>query len=263
MHASDLANHVVAHPGSTLAALPAHGVRYPNALTSVPSSRWHAGPTPADMPTHQAQPRTAACNRASILSTPGSAPWSGLHAAGLDATTQIIISAKHGQSPINVAQREAVSDAPYGSTTGYAASTTDDVALVLLDPALQQEEYKAAEAYLDSQASILGIVTLLDKSALAPLYHNPFGSSRTPDFIAITKQGLIYTSGTKLAEHGGFAQDDRNVALLVSNPLISAKVVSDPVETRQIAATILQVLGMRPQELDGARQENTKALPGF
>ncbi|HWE07248.1 MAG TPA: hypothetical protein VG274_11100, partial [Rhizomicrobium sp.] len=112
------------------------------------------------------------------------------------------------------------------------------------------------------EASALGITQLLDKPALAKLYRNPFGSSRTPDFVAITKHGLIYTSGTKLAEHGGFAADDRNVALVVSNPSIGAATNNANVETRQIASTVLEVLGINPRELEGARKENTKPLPG-
>jgi len=35
------------------------------------------------------------------------------------------------------------------------------------------------------------------------------------------------------------------------------------VETRQIAATILDALGINPKELEGARQENSKVLPGI
>jgi len=147
------------------------------------------------------------------------------------------------------------------------SKTTDDVALVWLSPQLQKGSYKAAEAYLLSPAvSSLGIVTLLDKSALAPDYGNPFGNNRTPDFIAITQHGLIYTGpkNTKLAEHGGFfVPDDRNVALLVSNPAINPATVNDDVETRQIAATILDVLGINPKELEGARKENSKVLPGL
>jgi len=129
---------------------------------------------------------------------------------------------------------------------------------------MQQRSYKAAAAYLLSQATTLGIDSLLDKSALAPLYGNPFGNNRTPDFIAVTIHGLIYTSGSKLAEHGGFfVPDDRNVALLVSNPAINPATVNDDVETRQIAATILDVLGINPKELEGARKENSKVLPGL
>jgi len=132
-----------------------------------------------------------------------------------------------------------------------------------LSPQMQKGSYKAAKAYLSSQATILGIETLLDKSALAPLYGNPFGNNRTPDFIAVTKHGLIYTSGSKLAEHGGFAKDDRNVALLVSNPSIIGAINNDDVETRQIAATMLDVLGINSKELEGARRENSKPLPGL
>ena len=186
-----------------------------------------------------------------------------LNSAGLAQSTLVIIEAKHGQSPINHALRQPVSDQPYSLTPGVAQVTTDDVALIWLSPQFQQSDYKAAEAYLLSQAKTLGIDTLLNKSALAPLYGNPFGNNRTPDFIAITTPGLIYTSGSKLAEHGGFTQDDRNVALLVSNPSIIAATVNDSVETRQIAATILEVLGINPKELEGARTENTKALPGL
>ena len=192
----------------------------------------------------------------------------GLQHAGLDNDTLVIIEAKHGQSPINGQLRVAVDDSPYNDTPGLKNSngskTTDDVALVWLSPQMQQGSYKAAEAYLLSQKSTLGIDTLLDKSDLAPLYGNPFGNNRTPDFIARTIHGLIYTSGTKLAEHGGFfIPDDRNVALLVSNPSIKAATRNDDVETRQIAATILTVLGINPKELAGARTENSKPLPGL
>src|SRR5262249_31527746 len=129
-------------------------------------------------------------------------------------------------------------------------------------PQMQQASYKAAQAYLLSQATTLGIETLLDKSALAPLYGNPFGNNRTPDFIARTIHGLIYTSGTKLAEHGGFfIPDDRNVVLLVSNPSIKAATRNDDVETRQIAATILTVLRVHPKELACARRDNSQPFP--
>ncbi len=57
--------------------------------------------------------------------------------------------------------------------------------------------------------------------------------------------------------------DDRNVALLVANPGITAATLTDGVETRQIAATILRALGINPHELASVPQENTKVLPGF
>jgi hypothetical protein len=186
-----------------------------------------------------------------------------LHKDGLDQSTLVIITAKHGQSPIDGSQRKKFKDAPYGATPGIDQFTTDDVGLVWLKPSLQQKDYAAAKAYLLGQAGPLGIATLLDKSDLAPLYGNPFGNNRTPDFIAITTPGLIYTGGSKLAEHGGFAHDDRNVALLVYNPGLTAKVVADQVETRQVAPTILQALSIRQNDLDSVRTENTNVLPGL
>ena len=182
---------------------------------------------------------------------------------GLEQSTLVIITAKHGQSPIDVSQRQQVKDAPYGATPGIDQFTTDDVGLVWLKPSRQQKDYAAARAYLQAQAKSLGIMTLLDKSDLASLYGNPFGNNRTPDFIAITTHGLIYTSGSKLAEHGGFAHDDRNVALLVYNPGFTPKSVANQVETRQVAPTILQALSIRPNELDSVRTENTNVLPGL
>ncbi len=186
-----------------------------------------------------------------------------LQAAKLDKDTLVIVSAKHGQSPINVALRQAVDNSPYTNAPDFAASADDDAGLIWLGPQQQWADYLAAKAYILSQKTALGIVTLLDKDALTKLYQNPFTDNRTPDFIAITTHGLIYTSGTKLAEHGGFANDDRNVALLVSNPGIAARTINAPVETRQIAPTILQCLGLDPDELKSVRVEDTQVLPGF
>jgi arylsulfatase A-like enzyme len=186
-----------------------------------------------------------------------------LKASGISNDTLIIITAKHGQSPIDVTTRVAASDALYAGAPGYSASITDDVGLVWLSPAQQKADYFAAESYLRANAAALHIDTLLTKDQMAPLFHNPFGDPRTPDFVAITHPGVIYTGGSKLAEHGGFALNDRNVALLVSNPGLTPAVRTDAVETRQVAPTILRALGISGQELAGAHQENTKALPGL
>jgi len=186
-----------------------------------------------------------------------------LKAAQRFKDTLVIVSAKHGQSPVNLALRKAVDDAPYGATPGVDHYTTDDVGLVWLKPDQQWRNYLAAKAFLKSQSAALGIVVILDKDQLTNLYRNPFADSRTPDFIAITTPGLIYTSGSKLAEHGGFATDDRNVALLVSSPSLTAKTIDDPVETRQIAPAILSSLGFDPNELKAVQIEETRALPGL
>jgi arylsulfatase A-like enzyme len=76
--------------------------------------------------------------------------------------------------------------------------------------------------------------------------------------------GVVYTGSLKKqAEHGGFAHDDTNVMLLVSNPRIKAKTVTSFVETTQVAPTILSILGLDPKALTAVQAEGTPVLPGF
>lgn len=74
----------------------------------------------------------------------------------------------------------------------------------------------------------------------------------------------MYTgSSKKQSEHGGFAHDDTNVMLLVSNPNLHTRTVTSFVETAQVAPTILKILGLDPQNLDAVRKEGTPVLPGL
>ncbi len=51
--------------------------------------------------------------------------------------------------------------------------------------------------------------------------------SRTPDIIVAPNVGVVYTNKTKkIAEHGGFAHDDTNVVLLVSNPFFRPRTIN-------------------------------------
>src|SRR5260221_556166 len=60
-----------------------------------------------------------------------------LNAKHLDRSTLVIITAKHGQSPIDFALRQAVDDGPYGATPGLDFFQTDDVALIWLKKSAQ------------------------------------------------------------------------------------------------------------------------------
>jgi len=92
----------------------------------------------------------------------------------------------------------------------------------------------------------------------------PNGDPRTPDIIVQPNVGVVYTgSHKKQAEHGGFAEDDTNVMILVSNPRFAAQTVTSFVETSQVAPTILQVLGLDPGRLDAVQKEGTPVLPGL
>ncbi len=90
------------------------------------------------------------------------------------------------------------------------------------------------------------------------------GDSRTPDIIVQPNVGVVYTTSLKKqSEHGGFAHDDTNVMMLVSNPGLRARTVTSFVETTQVAPTILRILGLDPNSLSAVRKEGTPVLPGL
>lgn len=70
----------------------------------------------------------------------------------------------------------------------------------------------------------------------ASLFNDPLQDPRTPDIVVTPNVGVIYAGGTKkIAEHSGFAHDDRTVMMLVSDPAMTPRMVNSPVETCQIA----------------------------
>lgn len=74
-------------------------------------------------------------------------------------------------------------------------------------------------------------------------------------------QGVIYTKpGKKIAEHGGFAADDTNVALLLSYSGMKAVRMEEPVQTTQVAPTILQTLGLNPDVLPERTYEGSPGV---
>ena len=94
-------------------------------------------------------------------------------------------------------------------------------------------------------------------------FPDPLLDSRTPDIIAIGKPGTIYTTSNKIAEHGGFNDQDVNVPILISNPTLPPQLIKIPVTTAQLAPTILQLLGLNPFALQAVQIERTAVLPGF
>jgi hypothetical protein len=74
----------------------------------------------------------------------------------------------------------------------------------------------------------------------------------------------VYTGSLKKqAEHGGFANDDTKVMLLVSNPSLRKSTSYQFVETKQVAPTILRILGLDPNKLEAVQKEGTAVLPGL
>jgi hypothetical protein len=124
------------------------------------------------------------------------------------------------------------------------------------------EAVAALEAASRTTDNVAGIGQIFSGSSIG-LYWN-IGDSRTPDILVAPNIGVTYSnSKRKPAEHGSFAHDDVNVMLLLSIPQLGPRtVLSSAVETRQVAPTILQALGLNPSALRGSFGW-ARVLPGL
>lgn len=211
-----------------------------------------------------------------------------LKANNLLDSTLILITAKHGQSPIDSSRYTGItaggpvttspatildnahclpeSESP-SNPTGIGP-TEDDVSMVWLNSnCTTLSAVDMLETQSPATSNIAGIGQLFYGPALTQLFNAPGLpplDPRTPDILTTPNIGVTYSGSTKkLAEHGGFSHDDTNVIMLVSNPSLSAATVTTPVETAQVAPTILQALGLSPSSLDAVVAEGTQVLPGL
>ncbi len=147
---------------------------------------------------------------------------SELKAKGLWSSTEIIITAKHGQSPIDPSALRKIGHAVSTVLTtdnhiDIAQLTDDDVALVWLANQAQTDPAVTALTTAPGQGEA-NVEKVFSGGALANTFGDPLTNSRTPDLIVEPALGTIYSkSGAKVAEHGGFAAPDTHVALLVVN----------------------------------------------
>jgi hypothetical protein len=197
-------------------------------------------------------------------------------------STMIIVTAKHGQSPIDphryhgipgadgtggtspatlIADLLPFSESP-NNPTGIGP-TEDDVSLLWLsDSSKTQSAVNTIEANgaTDGLGEIFygrSITTMFNRPGLPPN-----GDPRTPDILVTPNYGVVYTgSSKKQSEHGGFSHDDTNVMLLVAHPKLKQAAINVAVETSQVAPTILTVLGLSPDKLQAVEIEGTPVLP--
>jgi hypothetical protein len=198
---------------------------------------------------------------------------------GLLQSTLIIITAKHGQSPIDPqrffpipghsgANGQAPSDiiAAYlpDSEINQIGPTQDDISLLWLkDPSQTASAVSLLETTSPPNKNVASINQIFWGPTLATMFNPPSQDPRTPDIIVQPNAGVIYTtSKRKQEEHGGFAHDDTNVIMLLSNPKFTAKTVTGPVETMQVAPTVLKALGLDPNALQAVKIAGTQVLPG-
>jgi hypothetical protein len=195
---------------------------------------------------------------------------------GIYDDTLVIITAKHGDSPIDPARYVANganspatllgSAIPYSESplnaTGIGA-TEDDVSVLWLAKGASLD---AAVQLLQENAVAIGLGQIYYGPTLGLNYNTgglgPGLDPRSPDIIVTPNIGVTYSgSTTMIGDHGGFSHDDTNVMLLVANSRFMAETVSSEATTAQVAPTILKALGLDPKALDAVRQEGTQVLP--
>jgi hypothetical protein len=194
---------------------------------------------------------------------------------GLLDSTVIIVSAKHGQSaidpnrvlripaddPADKPPSQILSPGGVGPGLPVAQALEDDVSLIWLS---DQSQTESSAATLAANENLFGQGEIFAGPSLTLQFNDPLTDSRTPDIIVAPNVDVVYTGGkAKVAEHGGFAYDDRNVLLIVSNPSYKPATFNDQVETRQIAPTIVKALGLDPNLLSAVTSEHTETLPGL
>ena len=215
---------------------------------------------------------------------------------GIFQDTLIIVTAKHGQSPIDPNRFQELGagitstpatvvaallpplppggapenpNTPPKITAGGPLSpigpTEDDVSLLWLATGAN---VSSAVAMLENNGAAIGLGEIFYGPSLETMFSAPGlppnGDPRTPDIIVEPNVGVIYTgSHKKQMEHGGFDHDDTNVIMLLSNPSFEPGTVTSFVETTQVAPTILQALGLDPDRLDAVQKEGTPVLPGL
>lgn len=224
---------------------------------------------------------------------------SELKRLGLLDSTLIVVTAKHGQSPIDtnlfkelgngitttpatlLANAGFFPPPPVGgasenpNTPGAIGPTEDDISLLWLGTGA---DTTAAVNLLEQNGPAIGLGQIFFGPSLLPSFDTPgvpangerggeiplLNDPRTPDIIVQPNVGVVFTgSSKKQSEHGGFADDDTNVMLLLSSPQFQPRTVTSFVETTQIAPTILKALGLDPQSLQAVQVEGTPELPGL
>jgi hypothetical protein len=211
-----------------------------------------------------------------------------LQEQGIADSTAIIVSAKHGQSPQDPNALTRIDDGPIidainaawtaahpGADDLIVGGTDDDAWQSYLSDRSQQAAdfvknylltHSATGNTVDGSPRTLGssgLAKVFAGKAAARYFHVPLSDPRHPDVWGIVQHGVVYTGGHgKIAEHGGADPEDRHVPILVYAPrAVRPGVVDEPVETTQIAPTILRLLGLDPDALQAAQIEGTETLP--
>jgi hypothetical protein len=163
--------------------------------------------------------------------------------------------------PTDVPPSQVLSPTGVGPGFPVVQADEDDVSLIWL---ADQTQTTADVLTLAANENIDGGGEIFAGPMLDLFFNDPLTDSRTPDIAIAPNVGVVYTGHkAKISEHGGFANDDRNVMLLISNPALQSSTFTGQVETRQIAPTVVKALGLDPNQLQAVQKEGTAELPGL
>jgi hypothetical protein len=184
-------------------------------------------------------------------------------------STLVIITAKHGDSPIDPmrlrhADLNIIPKTVASVSEGLLSCIEQDGSVVLLWLSDHGRTSEVVDALRKIQSQA-GIQEIYSADALDLMFNDPQKDPRVPDIIIQPVPGQIYVDAESsfVAEHGGNTDADRHVPLLVSLSGMDRSMIQFPVQTSQIAPTILKLLGLDPDSLDAVRLEKTPLLPGF
>jgi Uncharacterized proteins of the AP superfamily len=213
---------------------------------------------------------------------------SRVHQDGLASSTTIIVTAKHGQSPQDPNKLTTVPDGPIVDAVNAAwhkthpsnaklivAGTNDDLwQSYLSDNSAAADEFvkgylwdHTAQGYDVNKKPVTvqhsGLAQVWAGAGAAKFFGVAVDNGHYPDVFGKVQEGIVYGGPTKLAEHGGMNAGDRHVLMLVSGAGVRSGVESAPVETTQVAPTVLALLGLNPTKLTAVQAEGTRVLPGI
>jgi len=201
---------------------------------------------------------------------------SALDTQGLSNSTVIVITAKHGESPVgstrtivlfdpNKLANNLIGTILTNAGIAWNKITAKTSAFIWLKD--QTQTAQAVAALTDpTNALAPNLKQVLAGSSLP--FPQPGNTSGTdpapPDIVVWMNDGVNFEptlTSTTHAEHGGFGINETHVPLLVSYPRWSPVTANGSVTTRQIAPTVLMLLGLDPNALQAVQIEHTPVLP--
>jgi hypothetical protein len=191
-----------------------------------------------------------------------------LNARGLYDSTAIIITAKHGETPLDPPRQIVLSTVipnlinTVQPNIVLKATEKSNAFVWLRDQSLMP----AVVNKLEANRTVAGIGQIIAGEELKLFFPDPLVDPAVPDVIIVSNTGVNYEkalNSTTFAEHGGFGENDTHVPMIISNPnLIPGKYVA-PVFTTQIAPSILSMLRLDYTDLLAVKMEGTNLLPGI